>query len=176
MFGFVKAMSTGQRKCIDWTKTGKNLQLLRRDNIALRRFVCRTLNLDKGDCDGMCETCRYEMDNSISRVELSRIFLVSESVIFNWESGKTPVSLPDQKRTEAFCRSPVIRVHLDDIVIFTGSDQRRREITAGQILEHPVPLYAPHQNGAVHLSALHKLCEAGNIIGCSGRRGHRRHC
>jgi len=66
-------MSTGQRKCIDWTKTGKNLQLLRRDNIALRRFVCRTLNLDKGDCDGMCETCRYEMDNSISRVELSRI-------------------------------------------------------------------------------------------------------
>ncbi len=118
MFGFGKAMSTGQRKCIDWTKTGKNLQLLRRDNIALRRFVCRTLNLDKGDCDGMCETCRYEMDNSISRVELSRIFLVSESVIFNWESGKTPVSLEDML---CYCR--IANVRLDDVVVFYDTEQ-----------------------------------------------------
>lgn len=84
-----------KRKRINWQKTGKNLQLLRNDNLNLRRNVCRALNFHKGDCSGDCNCCKYEMDNNISRTELAKVFNVSESVIFNWENGKTPVSLED---------------------------------------------------------------------------------
>ncbi len=84
-----------QRRYIDWEKTGKNLQLLRCDNINLRRNVCRENRYELGECEGDCETCRFDMDSSISRTELARVFSVSESVIFNWESGKTPVSVED---------------------------------------------------------------------------------
>lgn len=102
-----------ERRMVDWTKTGRNLQLLRNDNIDLRRTVCRELNLDKGECSGECETCRFEMDKSISRAELAKVFSVSESVIFNWESGKTPVSIED---ILLYC--DVCKADLWDIIVF----------------------------------------------------------
>ncbi len=83
------------RKFIDWKKTGRILQLLREDNIELRRAVCNALKHDKGDCSGECVECRFEMDNHISRKELADVFGVSESVIFNWENGRTAVALED---------------------------------------------------------------------------------
>ena len=101
------------RKFISWKKTGKNLQLLRNDNINLRRNVCSTLNAEKGECSGECDTCKYEMDNNISRPELAKIFNVSESVIFNWENGKTPVSLED---ILFYCQ--LAEVELQDILVF----------------------------------------------------------
>ena len=101
------------RKRIDWKKTGKNLMFLRNDNITLRRNVCRALNLKKGECSGDCDGCRYEMDNNISRPELAKVFNVSESVVFNWETGKTPVSLED---ILFYCT--LADVSIDDVVVF----------------------------------------------------------
>ncbi|MGN1061439.1 MAG: helix-turn-helix domain-containing protein [Candidatus Coproplasma sp.] len=88
-------MKTIQRNFIDWKKTGRNLQLLREDNIELRRCVCSALKHDKEDCQGECVECRFEMDNHISRKELADVFGVSESVIFNWENGRTVVNYED---------------------------------------------------------------------------------
>lgn len=102
-----------ERKQIDWKKTGKNLQLLRNDNLTLRRNVCSTLRRDEGNCSGECETCRYDMDSSISRPELAAVFHVSESVIFNWETGKTPVSLEDML---FYCQ--IADVELNEILVF----------------------------------------------------------
>lgn len=102
-----------KRKYIDWKKTGKNLQLLRNDNISLRRYVCSELRRDDGNCSGECETCRYDMDSSISRPELASVFHVSESVIFNWENGKTPVSLEDML---FYCQ--IADVELKEILVF----------------------------------------------------------
>ena len=83
------------RNFIDWKKTGRNLQLLREDNIELRRSVCSALKHDLGDCSGECGNCRFEMDNHISRKELADVFGVTENVIFNWENGRTAVSIED---------------------------------------------------------------------------------
>ena len=88
-------MKTVDRKFVDWIKTGKMLQRLREDDMELRRFVCNALKHDKGDCSGNCSQCVFEMDNHISRKELADVFGVSESVIFNWENGRTEVSLED---------------------------------------------------------------------------------
>lgn len=88
-------MKTINRKFIDWNKTGRNLQLLRVDNIELRRSVCNAIKHDQGDCSGECSSCRFDMDNQISRKELADVFGVSESVIFNWENGRTAVALED---------------------------------------------------------------------------------
>ena len=106
-------MINTQRKLIDWQKTGKNLQLLRNDNIYLRRNVCNALNYDKGKCSRKCEECRYDMDNSISRAELARVFQVSESVVFNWENGKTPVSIEDML---FYCQ--IANVSLSEIIVY----------------------------------------------------------
>ena len=102
-----------KRKFIDWKKTGRNLQLLREDNIELRREVCRVLKHDKGECSGECSYCVYEMDNHISRKELSEVFGVSDSVIFNWENGKTVVDYEN-----LLFYSQLAQLPLDDIVIF----------------------------------------------------------
>ena len=102
-----------ERKRINWKKTGKNLQLLRSDNLSLRRNVCRTLNISKAECSGDCKTCRYEMDNNISRIELAEVFNVSDSVIFNWENGKTPVTIED---ILFYCQ--IADVDLYDILVF----------------------------------------------------------
>ena len=101
------------RKYIDWEKTGWNLKMLRTDNLALRKYVCRELNYDKGECSGDCDTCRYDMDTNISRTELAKIFNVSDSVIFNWENGITPVDLEDML---FYCQ--LAEVTLDDIVVY----------------------------------------------------------
>ncbi len=102
-----------KRKFIDWKRTGKNLRLLRNDNIELRRKICRALKYENGNCGGDCQNCVYEMDNSISRAELAAVFNVTESVVFNWESGRTAVSLDD-----LLFYSQIADVDLIDIVEF----------------------------------------------------------
>lgn len=84
-----------QPKTIDWKETGSRLEALRHANLNLRRNVCRQLRRHLGNCDGNCESCTSEMDNSISRNELSRVFLVSENTLTNWERGVTPVGVED---------------------------------------------------------------------------------
>lgn len=106
-------MTRIHRKFINWKKTGKVLQLLREDNIELRRAVCGALKHDKGDCGGVCSTCKYELDNHISRKELSEVFGVSESIIFNWENGRTAVDYEN-----LLFYAQLTKLKLDEIVIF----------------------------------------------------------
>ena len=106
-------MNRFNRQFIDWKKTGKNLQLLREDDIKLRRFVCSALKHGGGDCFGNCESCRFEMDSHISRKELGDVFGVSESKIFNWENGRTPVALEDM-----LFYAQISEKDLSDILIF----------------------------------------------------------
>lgn len=101
------------RKYINWEKTGKNLQILRADNLPLRKYVCHELNYDKSECSGYCDNCKYEMDTNISRTELAKVFNVSDNVIFNWENGITPVALEDML---FYCQ--LAGVTLDDIVVY----------------------------------------------------------
>ena len=101
------------RKFVDWKKTGRNLQLLREDNIELRRAVCGALKHDTGNCSAKCSECRWEMDNHISRKELSGVFGVSESVIFNWERGNTVVDYEN-----LLFYAQLANVEIGDIVIF----------------------------------------------------------
>ncbi len=108
-----------ERKFIDWKKTGTNLRLLRNDNIDLRRYICRELKFDENNCSGDCASCKYDMDASISRNELAEVFNVSESVVFNWESGRTPVSLDD-----LVFYTQVAKVDLFDILVFTHNKTR----------------------------------------------------
>lgn len=102
-------------KYIDWDRTATNLKLLRNDNINLRRYVCSSLNLDKGECDGRCETCKYDMDNSISQKELARVFNVSDSMIINWENGKSRPALE-----YLIFYSEICRISLYDVIVFAG--------------------------------------------------------
>ena len=106
-------MGSIQRKFVNWEKTGRNLQLLREDNLALRRFVCSALKHDKSDCSTDCEECRFEMDNHISRKELSDVFGVTENIIFNWENGRTEVGYEDLLFYAQLTKLPI-----EDIVIF----------------------------------------------------------
>lgn len=102
-----------RRKFIDWVKTGVHLERLRQDNIELRRYVCYVLKHDKGECGGICNTCKFEMDNHISRKELSEVFGVSESVIFNWENGRTAVDYED-----LLFYAQLAQCDLHDIVVY----------------------------------------------------------
>lgn len=105
-----------QKRRINWQMTGRNLYLLRDDNINLRRFVCRSLNFDSEKCTGCgdCENCKpAEMDNRISRQELAKVFCVSDSVVCNWESGRTPIGLED-----LFYYAQIAQVDLKDIIVF----------------------------------------------------------
>ena len=101
------------RKFINWKKTGRNLQMLREDNIELRRSVCSALKHENGDCSGACDDCVYEMDNHISRKELASVFGVTESVIFNWENGRTAVSLED-----ILFYSQISKRNLSEIIVY----------------------------------------------------------
>ena len=98
---------------IDWKKTSRNLYLLRKDNIELRKKVCKELDLHREECSENCKECKYEMDSSISRYELSQVFNVSESVIFNWENNKTTVPYEDLL---FYCQ--LAEVSVEDIVVF----------------------------------------------------------
>ena len=102
-----------KRKLIDQNNTAKNLKLLRQDNLDLRRYVCSALNFDKGNCDGLCDTCKYDMDHSISQAELARAFGVSESMVANWENCKSFPHLED-----LIFYSEVCGIDLFDIVVF----------------------------------------------------------
>ncbi|MCI8368150.1 MAG: helix-turn-helix transcriptional regulator [Clostridia bacterium] len=102
-----------KRKYIDWANTAKNLKLLRRDNINLRRYVCSQLNYDKGECSGECETCKFDMDESISQLELAKVFNVSESMIVNWENNKSRPQLDD-----LLFYSQICGLDLYDVVVF----------------------------------------------------------
>lgn len=102
-----------KRRYIDWTKTAKNLKLLRRDNLNLRRCVCRQLNFDKGECDGDCAGCKFDMDQSISQSELARVFNVSESMIVNWENCKSRPQLDD-----LLFYSEICKIDLYDVIVF----------------------------------------------------------
>lgn len=108
-------MNSIHRKFIDWKKTGKNLQLLRSDNINLRRCSCRARNFDKADCHGDCESCKYDMDSNISRKELTELFGVSDNVIYSWETGRTPIGLEDML---FYCQ--IAQVEIEDIIVFMG--------------------------------------------------------
>ena len=106
-----------KREFIDWEATGNSLFRLRSDNSCLRRYVCSVIKKDTDSCNnpyGDCDTCvdRY-VDKSISRSELAKVFGVSESVINNWESGRTEVGIEDLL---LYCR--IAQVKLEDILVF----------------------------------------------------------
>ncbi len=105
------------RKFINWEDTGIKLRRLRSDNENLRRYVCGATKRDTDKCNnplGNCASCaeRY-MDKDISRPELAMVFGVSESVISNWENGKTPVGVEDLL---FYCQ--IADVPLENILIF----------------------------------------------------------
>lgn len=104
------------RNFIDWNATGNRLYRLRSDNPHLRRYVCSAIKRDTDKCngDGACEKCsdRY-MDRSISRPELALVFGVSESVINNWEMGRTQIGIEDLL---FYCQ--IAQVKLEDILVF----------------------------------------------------------
>ena len=102
-----------KRQYIDWKKTGKKLQILREHNDALRRRVCKACKHDKGDCSGECDECEYDIDNHISRPELASVFGVSQSVIYNWESGRTAVGLED-----ILLYAQISETSLEDIIVY----------------------------------------------------------
>lgn len=101
------------RQFIDWKKTGKNLQLLRKDNLELRRTVCLAFKHDSGDCSENCGECRFEMDSHISRKEIADVFGVTENIIFNWENGRTAVSLEDM-----LFYAQISKKELGEIIVF----------------------------------------------------------
>ena len=78
------------RRFIDWEKTGRALELLRGDNLNLRRYVCHELNCENGN-----------------------VFHVSENVVANWEHGITPVGLDDLL---FYCE--IAQVALEDIIAY----------------------------------------------------------
>ncbi len=106
------------RKFINWEETGIKLFRLRSDNAHLRKYVCSALKRDTDKCngDGNCVNCtdRY-IDRSISRPELAMVFGVSESVINNWEMGRTQIGIEDLL---FYCQ--IAQVELADILVFYG--------------------------------------------------------
>lgn len=95
---------------IDWKKTGRNLEELRRTNQNLRRYVCWRLKYDAGNCAGDCENCQDEIDNLISQKELSQVFyLDNESRIVNWESGRSKPTISDLLYYADICKVDLVK-------------------------------------------------------------------
>ncbi len=103
---------------IDWEKVGVNLEKLRMDNISLRRYVCRVNHYDEAECSGECESCKYEMDNSISRRELAAAFYTTENVVCNWETARSTI---DIESLLFYC--DIAGVTLDDILVFQTEEE-----------------------------------------------------
>lgn len=106
-----------KRKFVDWEATGNRLFRLRSDNPRLRKYVCSIIKKDTEKCNNPsldCADCddRY-VDKSISRPELAAVFGESESVINNWETGKTPVGIEDLL---FYCQ--IAEVTLEDILVY----------------------------------------------------------
>ena len=103
-----------ERKFVDWNKTSKNLRLLRNDNLNLRRYVCFVLRTKREECEGRnCETCRFDMDNSISQSELAQVFNVSESIVANWETGRSLPSVDDLLFYAEICK-----ISFDEVIVY----------------------------------------------------------
>lgn len=102
-----------ERRVIDWRKTGIRLRRLRTNDMRLRKYVCWSLKYDLGECSGECDACEYDVDASISRAELAEVLSTSESVIFNWENGKTPIGIED-----LYMYSDITGRPLDEIVVY----------------------------------------------------------
>ncbi|MCX4362173.1 MAG: helix-turn-helix transcriptional regulator [Clostridia bacterium] len=104
---------------IDWIKTGKNLEYLRRHNLKLIKKVCafcRSQENSKTYCEGgaKCDTCTFEMDNHISRNELaSAVVGWSEAQVANWEDARSIISIED---LYVYCQ--LCEVNLEDIIMF----------------------------------------------------------
>ena len=98
---------------IDWPKTAQNLKLLRNDNLNLRQYVCHALKFDEANCSGECEKCKFDMDSSISQIELAQVFGVSAGVIANWETGRTTPSFE-----ELIFYSEICGLGLTQVVVF----------------------------------------------------------
>ena len=101
------------RQYIDWSKTAKNLKLLRQDNINLRRYVCSKLYYGKRDCEVDCAECKFGMDHSISQAELAKVFNVSESMVVNWENSKSRPQLDD-----LIFYSQICEIDLYEVIVF----------------------------------------------------------
>ena len=106
-------------KTIDWIKTGRNLEYLRRHNVKLIKRVCaycKSQEDSKTYCEGgaKCESCTFEMDNHISRNELaSAVVGWSESQIANWEDARSIISIED---LYVYCE--LCGITLEDIIVF----------------------------------------------------------
>ena len=105
-----------ERKIINWKKTGIRLQRLRTNDMRLRRYVCWSLRYEDGECSGECDVCEYDIDASISRAELARVLCTSESVVFNWEKGKTPVGIED-----LYMYSEITGRSIDEILVYENA-------------------------------------------------------
>lgn len=104
------------RRLIDWEATGNKLFRLRSDNPHLRKYVCSEVKKDTEKCngDGDCENCTdRHIDKNISRPELAAVFRVSDSVINNWETGRTQIGIEDLL---FYCQ--IAQVKLEDILVF----------------------------------------------------------
>ena len=101
------------RTRIDWKKTGIRLRNLRDHNPELQRYACWVNHAEDGRCLGDCQGCDLEMDRNVSRAELAAVFHTTESVIANWESGRTSPELEDLFFYAALCR-----LTLEDILVF----------------------------------------------------------
>ncbi|MCI8912355.1 MAG: helix-turn-helix transcriptional regulator [Clostridia bacterium] len=106
-------------KSIDWVRTGKNLEYLRRHNVKLIKKVCaycRSREDSKTYCEGgkKCDTCTFDMDNHISRSELARTVVGwSDSQVANWEDARSVISIED-----LFIYCQLCEITLEDILIF----------------------------------------------------------
>lgn len=107
-------MKEVKRRVINWEATGERLADLRQNNFELRRYACNYIRTRNGMCEGLnCENCRKEIDNMISRRELGIVFQTTESVIVNWESGKTSPELED-----LLLYTEITGLRLKDILVF----------------------------------------------------------
>ena len=84
-----------ERKRIDWKKTGIRLKNLRDHNPKLQRDTCWFHRERDGGCALACESCEFGMDRNVSRAELAAVLQTSESVIANWEGGRTVPEIED---------------------------------------------------------------------------------
>lgn len=102
-----------ERRRIDWSRTGIRLKALRDHNPTLQRYACFHNHRSEANCSGDCETCEFDIDRNVSRAELARVFSTTESVIANWESGRTSPELEDLLYYAALCG-----ITLEDILVF----------------------------------------------------------
>ncbi len=101
-----------KREYIDWVKTGKKLEGIRKRNETFIKNICYLTKGARGDCDQKCEGC-LDMDSYISRAEVASVFYVSENIIQNWESGETPLPVD-----ELLYYSKLSGLDIFDILVF----------------------------------------------------------